>query len=303
MADETAFADYQDVSGVRLPARLSGKVDRFKDGGRAPTKQTVDGDTGDLVAPTTSNPRRPAKRRRSGGDIVVQEVAKGISVAHRHAHHSVLIEFADHLTLLESPNESRGLAVIAKIKQMRSDKPLTTLINTHHHFDHSAGIRAAVSEGLTTVVTHRSNVAFYEEAMTRPHTIIPDALSKAPAPPKVTWVAVDDELTLKDDAMTVVLYRIQNNTHADNNLMVYFPRERLLTQADIHMPRDPRTLGYAPWVSNLADNIKMHNLRVDRMMPLHGEIVPFSEFLQVVKDGYDKTVAKEPPPYRFVSSN
>ena len=235
--------------------------------------------------------------------MAVEEVAKGIWFLTGTTHHSVLIEFADHLTLLESPNEARGLAVIAKIKAMRPDKPLTTLINTHHHFDHSAGIRAAVSQGLTTVVTHRSNIAFYQEAMTRPHTIIPDELSKLAAPPQVNWVAVDDELTLKDDMMTVVLYRIQNNTHADNNLMVYFPRERLLTQADIHMPRDPRTLGYAPWVSNLAENIKMHSLRIDRMMPLHGKIVPFSEFLQVVKDGYDKTVAKEPPPYRFVSSN
>jgi hypothetical protein len=69
------------------------------------------------------------------------------------------------------------------------------------------------------------------------------------------------------------------------------------------MPRDPRTLGYAPWVSNLADNIKMHSLRIDRMMPLHGKIVPYSEFLQIVKNGFDRTIVPEPPPYRFTGSS
>jgi glyoxylase-like metal-dependent hydrolase (beta-lactamase superfamily II) len=207
------------------------------------------------------------------------------------------------MTLIESPNEARGLAVIAKSREIRPNKPLTTLINTHHHFDHSAGIRAAVSEGLTTVVTHRSNVAFYQEAMTRPHTLIPDVLSRNPNPPPANFVAVDDEMTLKDDTMSLVLYRIQNNTHADNNLMIYFPGARLLTQADIHMPRDPRTLGYAPWVDNLLANIKTHNLRIDRSMPLHGKIVPYSEFLQTVKDGFDRTIVPEPPPYRFLASS
>lgn len=85
--------------------------------------------------------------------------------------------------------------------------------------------------------------------------------------------------------------------------MVYFPRERLLTQADIFMPRDPRTLGYAPWVDNLLANITMRNLRIDRMMPLHGKIVPYREFLQIVKDGFDRSIVPEAPPYRFTVSS
>jgi hypothetical protein len=52
-------------------------------------------------------------------------------------------------------------------------------------------------------------------------------------------------------------------------------------------------------VKNLADNIEMRKLNIDRHVPLHGRIVPHSEFLQVVKDGYDRTVVNEPPPYRY----
>ena len=294
---ETGFAEYQDVNGLTLPTRLMRKTDRFKDFEIRVTN-AVDAETGDLAAPASvvSAPATEAAPERS--TVKVEEVAKGIWYLTGTTHHSVLVEFADHLTLIEAPNEDRAIGIFAKAKEMRPNKPLTTLINTHHHFDHSAGVRAAVSEGLT-IITHKSNAAFYEEAVKRPRTILPDVLAENPNPPPLKLVTVDEEMTLKDDAMTLVMYRIVNNTHADNNLMIYFPGERILVQADIFMPRDPRTLGHAPWVRNLLENIEMRKLNIDRHVPLHGLIVPHSEFLQVVKDGYDRRVVKEPPPYRY----
>ena len=294
---ETSFADYQDVNGLKLPARLVRKTDRFTDF-EVRVANAVDAETGDPAAPASvaSAPAAEAAPQRS--TVKVEEVAKGIWHLTGTTHHSVLVEFSDHLTLIEAPNEDRALGIFAKAKELRPNKPLTTLINTHHHFDHSAGVRAAVSEGLT-VITHKSNGAFYEEAVKRPRTILPDVLAENPNPPPLKLVTVDEEMTLQDDAMSLVMYRIVNNTHADNNLMIYFPRERILVQADIFMPRDPRTLGHAPWVRNLPDNIEMRKLNIDRHVPLHGLIVPHSEFLQVVKDGYDRRVVKEPPPYRY----
>jgi glyoxylase-like metal-dependent hydrolase (beta-lactamase superfamily II) len=294
---ETSFAEYQDVNGLKLPARLMRKTDRFKDFEIRVTN-AVDAEAGDLAAPASvvSAPATEAPPQRS--TVKVEEVARGIWHLTGTTHHSVLVEFGDHLTLIEAPNEDRAIGIFAKAKELRPNKPLTTLINTHHHFDHSAGVRAAVSEGLT-IITHKSNGAFYEEAVKRPRTILPDVLAENPNPPPLKLVTVDEEMTLKDDAMTLVMYRIVNNTHADNNLMIYFPRERILVQADIFMPRDPRTLGHAPWVRNLLDNIEMRKLNIDRHIPLHGLIVPHSEFLQVVKDGYDRRVVKEPPPYRY----
>jgi glyoxylase-like metal-dependent hydrolase (beta-lactamase superfamily II) len=307
---ETSFADYRDVNGLILPARLERKTDRFRD--FAITVATVvDGETGDLAAPAGAR-SAPAAGAAERSTVAAEEIAKGIWHLTGTTHHSVLVEFADHLTLIEAPNEDRALGIFAKARELRPDKPLTTLINTHHHFDHSAGVRAAASEGLT-IVTHKSNAAFYRHAVTRPRTILPDTLSENPNPPVLELVTVDEEMTLSDpstrvarsgldEAMTLVMYRIANNTHADNNLMIYFPRERLLVQADIFMPRDPRTLGHAPWVSNLRDNIEARKLSIDRHVPLHGRIVPHSEFLQVVKDGYDRTVVKEPPAYRYSPS-
>ncbi len=196
----------------------------------------------------------------------------------------MLVEFSDHLVLIEAPqNDTRALAVIAKARELRPDKPLTQVVASHHHFDHSGGIRAAVSEGLG-VIAHKATAAFYEDVTARKHTIVPDALAKNPKPLKLQ--TVDDELVLKDAAMTMQLFPITGNPHADTLLMAYFPKERLLVEVDAFSPG----AAVQPYAANLLDNITRRNIKVDRIVPLHGAVVPFAELTKT------QTASTPPPP-------
>src|SRR5437867_9244603 len=274
VAIETSFADYEDVSGLKLPKRLATKTDKYPTAEIRVTRQTIDGETGDLTAPQAAS-SAAAIAAPPPATVTVEELAKGIWFLGGQTHHSVLVEFADHLTLIEAPqNDTRTLAVIAKAKSLRPEKPLTQVVNTHHHFDHSGGIRAAIAEGLT-VITHKANVSFYQDAAARPHTIVPDALAKAPKPLKV--VPVDEALELKDGAMTVNLYHIAGNPHADTLLMAHFPREKILVEVDAFTPGG----AVQPYAANLRENISRRGLKVDRIVPLHGTIAPYSELLKI----------------------
>ncbi|MBI3403644.1 MAG: MBL fold metallo-hydrolase [Acidobacteria bacterium] len=275
VAIETTFADYQDVNGLKLPAHLTTKTDRWTTADITVSKQLVDGDAGDLAAPQAATSAAPITGPPPAV-VSAQEIAKGVWFLAGQSHHSVLVEFADHLTLIETPqHDTRALAVIAKAKELRPDKPLTTVVNTHHHFDHSGGIRAAVSEGLT-VITQKANAAFYQDAISRSHSIVLDALAKNPKPLKIE--TVDEEMVLKDGAMTVNLYRITGSPHADTLLMAYFPKERLLVEADVFSPGS----AVNPYTANLLENIKRHDLKIDRIVPIHGAIAPYAEFLKAV---------------------
>lgn len=273
VAVETTFGDYQDVNGLKLPARLTTRTEKVTTVDIRVTNQIVDGDVGDLAAPAAAASAPPIAGPPPA-KVTAEEVAKGVWFLAGQSHHSVLVEFSDHLLLIEAPqNDVRTLAVIAKARELRPNKPLTHVVDTHHHFDHSGGIRAAFSEGLA-LITHKLSASFYEEIAGRPHTIAPDALARNPKPAKIE--TVDNERILKDDTMTVALYPIAGSPHADTLLMAYFPRERLLVQADVYNPG----AALQPYAANLLENVKKRNLRVDRIVPIHGTIVPFTELVK-----------------------
>jgi glyoxylase-like metal-dependent hydrolase (beta-lactamase superfamily II) len=273
VAIETSFADYEDVGGLKLPRRVATKTDKYATAEVRATRQRVDADAGDLAAPVAAS-SAAAITGPPPANVTTEEVAKGVWFLAGQSHHSVVIEFADHLTLIETPqNDTRSLAVIAKARTLRPDKPLTEVVNTHHHFDHSGGIRAAISEGLT-VITQKANVAFFQEAATRAHTIVPDALARNPKPAKI--VPVDEEMVLQDATRRVELYHIAGNPHADTLLMAYLPKERVLVEVDAFSPG----AAVQPYAANLRENISRRKLRIDRIVPLHGTIVPFAELVK-----------------------
>jgi len=268
---ETSFAEYQDAGGLQLPTRLTMKLDDFTTAEYRVAKQTVDGDAGDLAAPADAM-KAAAISGPPPATVAVEELARGIWYLAGGSHHSVLVEFNDHLTLIETPqNDTRALAVIAKARELRPSKPLTEVINTHHHFDHSGGIRAAISEGLT-VITHQGNAALFEEVAKRPHSINPDALAKNPKPPMIKGISEDT--VLSDGTMTVNLYPF-SGPHAETMLIAYFPRERLLVQADIYNPGPVQM-----FAGHFLGELKKRNLRIDRVVPLHAKIVPYAQFVK-----------------------
>jgi glyoxylase-like metal-dependent hydrolase (beta-lactamase superfamily II) len=67
--------------------------------------------------------------------------------------------------------------------------------------------------------------------------------------------------------------------------MVHLPRERLLIEADAFTPGAPNSPVPArpnEDTVNLAENIERLRLSVDRILPLHGPIVPVAELYRVI---------------------
>ena len=178
MTVATTFADFTEAGGLKLPGRITKRIDGLVVSDIRITKSVVNGsaDAGDLAAPKEAREATVS----ASAHVTVEDVAPGIWYLGGEGHHSVVVEFADHLTLIEAPvDDRRTLAVIARARALRPGKPLTQVVNTHEHFDHAGGIRAAIAEGLT-VITHERNRRFFEEVAGRPATVAPDALARRP---------------------------------------------------------------------------------------------------------------------------
>ena len=215
--------------------------------------------------------------------VTADKVADGVWFIAGGSHNSVAIEMKDHMILVETPlNDGRSVPVIAKVKELVPGKPIRYVINSHTHFDHSGGLRAAVAEG-ATIVTHSQNKPYYERAFATASTITPDQLAKSGR--KARFKTVDDKLVLKDSTRTVELYHVEDSHHSDTFLMVYLPKERLLIEADSFTPLPPNApapIPPNPLHTNLVDNLARLKMPVDRVLPLHGRVVPASDLYVAV---------------------
>jgi glyoxylase-like metal-dependent hydrolase (beta-lactamase superfamily II) len=168
------------------------------------------------------------------------------------------------------------------VKTLAPGKPIRYVVNSHGHFDHSGGVRAAVAEG-ATVVTGAANVPYFERALAVPNGVRPDRLAQSGKTAK--FVAVGDRLSMADSMRVIEFHAIAGSAHAESFLMVYLPEERILIEADAFTPGAPNTPPPAtpnPNNLNLIANIERLGFPVDRIVPLHGRVVPLAELYAAV---------------------
>ena len=284
VTNETDFLDYQDVNGIKLPSHFVTKIANWKETDIT-VKNTVNAQA-DLAAPAAVKEGDAPSGAAAQQTVNADEVAKGIWYLTGASENRVLVEFADHSEIVEVPlGEARAEALFAKAKELVPNKPMTKAIVTHAHFDHSGGIRRVIAEGLT-IVTHEANKPFFEEMAKRPHTRQPDALSKNPKEPKFQTVT-DAGLTEKDAMHTLQIIHFEDPTgHNAHMLMVYFPKEKILFNADLfnwggNFVRYPRAVA-------LDEAIKKNKLDVQIHLPVHGKKgtkADFESVLKAIKEG------------------
>jgi glyoxylase-like metal-dependent hydrolase (beta-lactamase superfamily II) len=266
----TQYSDYRDFGGVKFPSRI-----RQSSGGHPVLDLAVKEVQANVAVAALAV---PDAARNQGERVVSEKVADGVWFVAGGSHNSVAIEMADHLVLVETPlNDARTQAVIDHVKGLAPGKPIRYAVNSHQHFDHSGGVRAAVAEG-ATIVTQAANVPYFERVLATPNSVRPDRLAQAGRSPR--FMPVGDRGELADATRKVELHRIVGSVHNDSFLMVYLPRERLLIQADAFTPLPPNTPPPAtPNANNvnLIDNIERLKLPIDRILPLHGRVVPLAD--------------------------
>jgi glyoxylase-like metal-dependent hydrolase (beta-lactamase superfamily II) len=266
MLFEADYSDYKDAGGAQFPMHIVQKqggypvFDLNVTEVKANAAANIQPPQGRGGAPAVAPPNPPAQSEKVGDGVYL--ITGGYAV--------IAVDFKDYIALVESgQNEPRALAVIAEAKRLFPGKPIKYLINTHSHIDHSGGLRGFVAEG-STILTYQANKAYLEQTLSAPHTLSPDKAQQLGKKPVVE--AVGEKKVLTDGTHVVELYHLQNFGHHDGMLIAYFPKEKVLLEADGYNPLATTATPPnppSPFTVSLLDNIQRLKLDVQRIVPVH----------------------------------
>ena len=274
------LSDYKDFNGVKFPAKIMISEGGFASWEFDTTKVTPN------AAADLSVPEAVQSATIPPVQVVTTKIGDGVWFLSGGSHHSVVVEFKDYIAIVEAPlSEERSLAVLAEAKKLVPNKPVKYLLTTHHHFDHTGGLRTYAAEGVT-IVTNQSNVAYFEKTLMAPATMVPDEQAKSPKKP--VFQPVSDKYVITDGKgkQTIEMYTTDGDTHTKEYMLIYLPVSKVLVEADAFSPGPadaPPPATPAPNAVKLYDEIQRLKLNVATIAPIHGRgPVPLAELAKAI---------------------
>ena len=272
------FSDWHDVDGIPFPYRL----EQFTGDAlvRRELRTAVDvnpGNAESLLSFDASElpPGDSAMRRwgwemshiilkRGGGgnignypqidNVSIEEIAPGIFLVPG-THNNLIIEGPEGLALVDAswyPERSRTL--LARVAEWWPEKTIRYLILTHHHIDHTGGMRPVIEAG-ASVVTSEKNADYFRE-------VFDSTMTRS-----VDLIEVGQFLSLDEVGREIHAYDVYTE-HAEGMIAAYVPDEKLLFNADLFSPNRP--LQFSLWFDDLMHAIEWHGIDVEKHVGGHG---------------------------------
>jgi glyoxylase-like metal-dependent hydrolase (beta-lactamase superfamily II) len=186
-------------------------------------------------------------------------------------HNSLFVAFNDYVLVLEAPEQiiyaNNSVQALARIKETVPGKPIKYLVLTHHHSDHAGGFREYVSEGATIVTTVGAK-SLLEKAAGTESSLLP----RLSTGKKLTIETIENKKRVfQDDKHLVEIYDIGPNPHANEILVAYLPKEKILFQADLLNPAANGTIPIAQDTTvSFGEKLQELGLQVEKIYGVHG---------------------------------
>ena len=192
------------------------------------------------------------------------------------SHYSFAFRVDDGLVIYDTPiNDRRSATVREKVRADFSDLPITHVVVSHNHFDHSGGLRGALAEGGELVVGAGSE-DLYAQVLQRESTVLPNPIAGR----DVTITSVGDSLVIGTGDDRVILLPIRTfHAEEEDFLVLYKPGTQTIYFNDMVNPGfvfafdgfneadQARTIALA---QDVVDFVDSNNLNVTTYHATHG---------------------------------
>jgi len=186
-------------------------------------------------------------------------------------HNTMFIAFNEYVLVIEAPEQiiygNTSKQALAKIKETVPGKPIKYLVLTHHHLDHAGGFREYVAEG-ATIVTTPGNRNFFEQVAKVDSSLLPKTSGQRAM---VIETVQNKKRVFEDDKHRVEFYDIGPNPHANEILVAYLPKEKILFQGDMLNAAANGSIPIAQDVTlSFNEKLQQLGLQINKIYGVHG---------------------------------
>ena len=276
------FADYRDVDGVKLPHKITIQKSQRPYSEVQFSSASINDAAADATFAIPAAANEEVAKATAAGDyspIAISKVADGVFFARGYSHNSMVVEFPAWLAVVEAAyTDAQSASLVRALSEQFPGKPIRYAVVTHHHYDHTGGVRGLAAAGATILAAkgHESELRTIVETA---HTNPPDALETAKKAGTAGGLEIfDGKKVLSDGKQTLELYPITGNPHVDPKVIAYVPSARALFQSDIWFPGLGAPAG--PEAVHLLQSIDALKLPVALHVGGHGGVGPHAELVK-----------------------
>ncbi len=231
-----------------------------------------------LLTPTAAYaaPRRDGFEPQTPDPLTTVKLTDHLSIV-MGAGGNIAVLTGDEGTVQVDSGLPNRTADIAKAVADLSAQPVTTLINTHWHLDHTGG-NEALGKGGTRILAHATTRTRLSTDQTIEFMKMHTAPSPAIALPVITFA---DSLRLYSNGEEIVMTHVPP-AHTDTDIIVYFRQANVLHAGDLLFNGFYPFIDYSSrgWIGGMvagADTVLKLSNATTKIIPGHGPMATYGD--------------------------